>query len=930
MGLLDRILKREESEKELRIGKLTFRISPVERDAEAKIEEYWIERVGVSENGRWVLVGRRYGIFQLYDWWGRLRRLPSKPPTQSITDIVFSGGVLGVVAPPYLVLYYMLDQREPRNWKSVKVSQEGLRPTGGLDIDRGMVIFGVVGERVCIFDLPLEPSQELVDIKLTFSYRNSGIGDLNTIKLLEEGNILLGGSEGVALFSPTGRFLEKLPLPGGRKVILRENTLFNLKGNVVYLFDLLRGELKGELELPHEAEDFDLSPDGRFLFTADPEENRLGVYDLEENNFEGFLKDYGYGVVRVSPDGCIYTSRSEKVNGRVLYYLEKLETNLLDFLYTPERKKQILSNAKELYERFKKALRSARDPEILERLKEYEELRSMDFPLREVRQLILKAEEEVVNRKYELLHAELEEKVKRETLKGEDYERIEELLEEVPQTWKEKFTALRERAKQVLEKKAREALQQVRESLKNTEVADLKDLEEREEVKRARRVLEDLPAFLRNEKEEELLRILQEKVIESRLRTFSIKRERDRVLFGREEFPVFRGEPLRYRWRIKTEDKFLQNGETFVRVVFEREDGVIAEPKRYNNILRQEDLKSYPDWLRRYLRHLEGLCSHEKVKLPGSVSFEETPWFVQNLERFVSLVKEQLAYQEGILILEGDAGVGKNFLVEVFSYLTGRPLYIVPCNSKMEKEDITFVYEFDPRRGTRRVYSDLVKALRTPGAVIYLDEINTLPPSLVKIFNPLFDYRRYLVLSQGEVVRAHPEVVLLGGMNPQNYLGVSELPQDIKSRADVMFVDYPPFEDERGFYYPDEAIILRNYVSGLRELSKEDFTYLWYYLVNGVKTDRGMKLVTPERERKTEMLFELLRIANAIRKAYRSYQTQQSEEPVEFVFSIRDTVRCARRLEKYGDARKVVSETIIPKISSPLEREIVQSIIESA
>jgi len=88
-----------------------------------------------------------------------------------------------------------------------------------------------------------------------------------------------------------------------------------------------------------------------------------------------------------------------------------------------------------------------------------------------------------------------------------------------------------------------------------------------------------------------------------------------------------------------------------------------------------------------------------------------------------------------------------------------------------------------------------------------------------------------------------------------------------------------------------------------------------------------MKLVTPERERKTEMLFELLRIANAIRKAYRSYQTQQSEEPVEFVFSIRDTVRCARRLEKYGDARKVVS---VPKISSPLEREIVQSIIESA
>ena len=58
------------------------------------------------------------------------------------------------------------------------------------------------------------------------------------------------------------------------------------------------------------------------------------------------------------------------------------------------------------------------------------------------------------------------------------------------------------------------------------------------------------------------------------------------------------------------------------------------------------------------------------------------------------------------------------------------------------------------------------------------------------------------------------------------------------------------------------------------------------------------------------------------------YQTQQSEEPVEFVFSIRDTIRCARRLRKYGSAKRAVEETIIPKISSPLEKEIVRSIIE--
>jgi len=43
---------------------------------------------------------------------------------------------------------------------------------------------------------------------------------------------------------------------------------------------------------------------------------------------------------------------------------------------------------------------------------------------------------------------------------------------------------------------------------------------------------------------------------------------------------------------------------------------------------------------------------------------------------------------------------------------------------------------------------------------------------------------------------------------------------------------------------------------------------------------------------------------------------------------MRDTIRCARRLKKYGDAKSVILETIIPKISSPLEREIVRSIVE--
>ena len=935
MGFLDKLLKkerREDSSQEIKLGELTFKPSSVKRDPDAKIEEYWIETLDVSEDAYWILVGRRHGVFQLYDWAGNLHRLPSKPPAQSITDIVFRNKYLGVVAPPYLVIYYMENTKDPKTWKSVRISQEGLRPTGGLDIRRGTLAFGVVGEKVYVIDISGDLSQATIDFKSTFIYRDAEIGDLKAIKLLPDGRIFLSGTEASALFSLMGSLIRKLPFAGGRAITLYENRVFiaDNEKEKIGIYDASLDRIEGEIELKHRVGTIDVSPEGSFLFTADEEKNRLGVYDLRTGEFMGFIEGYGYSVVRVASDGTIYTSKHEEIEGKRLYFLEKLETNLIDFIYPKERQRQIIKNAENLYKEFKKKLKEAKKERDLDNIKELRQLEEISVPLKEVRELILKAREELEKRRYEVYIEELRKKITEGVISSEDYNLLKEKIDIASDEWKEKLQELKNQIEEFFENKLKEYLKKVKEAIEQQNITNVSELEALLEVKEARKFISSLPREFYNYANEQLLKTLQEKIIEDRLKTYSIKLDKDKVVFGKEEVLKFRGEPIRHKWHVKVEDKFVQEGKVFARIIFEREDGVIVEPKRYNNILEQEEVKHFPSWVNRYLRHLNGLCSTESYRVPDFVSFEETPWFVQNLERFSSLVKEQLEYQEGILILEGDAGVGKNFLVEVFSALTNRPLFIVPCNSKMEKEDITFVYEFDPKRGTKRVYSDLVKALKTPGAVIYLDEINTLPPSLVKIFNPLFDYRRYLVLSYGEVVKARPDVILVGGMNPQNYLGVSELPQDIKSRADIMYVDYPPFEDEKGFYYPDEALILKDYMESLASLNKEEFTYLWYYIVNDIKTEIGEKLNTSEREREIKHLFELLKIANEIRKAYRAYQTQQSEEPVEFVFSIRDTIRCARRIKKYGDAKTTVLETIIPKISSPLEKEIVRSIVERA
>ncbi len=935
MKFLEKLIgKRGENRKQEKVfqfGELRLILNQnIERDPDAKIEEYWIEAIDSSDDGYWTLVGRRYGVFQLYDWTGKLHRLPARPPSQSVTDIVFSGRYLGIVASPYLAIYYLNDPKDPSSWKTVRISQEGLRPTGGLDIKNGMLAFGVVGDKVYTIDLTGDLSQETVDFKSTFIYRDAEIGDLKVIKILPSGKLVLGGTQGTAIYSIGGNLLKRLDWAPSRALVNLGDKIFvaDAGSSKLFIYDTNLDNVEAELQLEHDTSCIDVSQDGRFLFTADAGENRLGLYDLVGKEFLGFLEGFGYSVVKVSADGSLYTSRYEEDEDRRQYYLEKFESNLVDFLYPPERQKQIVKNAEKLFKEISRKLKAIREEQELQDIKEFKELNSIDIPLKRVRELALEAKRSIENRAYELFIRSIEDKIKGQQITGDDLKAIEERLQSAEYPWKDKLQDLKKKVLKYFEAELDKHLQRVRDAVRNTHTTDIRDLEALEEVKETRAFISRLPRELYNPGLEKLVRVLQEKIIEDRLRTFSIELKEDEVRFGRETFPKFKSEPPRLKWRLKVEDKLLQQGRLYAKVAFEREDGLLVEPKRYNNIVPQEELKRLPSWMGRYLRHLNGLCSTDSPRVPQLISYEETPWFVQNLEKFTSLIKEQLEYEEGILILEGDAGVGKNFLVEVFSALTNRPLFIVPCNSKMEKEDITFVYEFDPKRGTKRVYSDLVKALRTPGAIIYLDEINTLPPSLVKIFNPLFDYRRYLVLSYGEVVKAEEDVIIVGGMNPQNYLGVSELPQDIKSRADVMYVDYPPFQDERGFYYPDEAIILKDYLQEVSQLSKEDFTYLWYLVVNDVRTQRAEELRSPEREREINLIFELLKIANEIRKAYRSYQTQQSEEPVEFVFSIRDTIRCARRLKRHKDAKATVIETIIPKISSPLEREIVRSIIE--
>ncbi|MEJ5339122.1 MAG: AAA family ATPase [Aquificaceae bacterium] len=933
MRFVQKLLRRKEREEEklLKVtspkGELTLYPEDfLEKDPDARIEEFWVDAMDVSEDGYWLLVGRRHGLLQLYDWRGRIHRLPSRPPAQVVTDILFRGRYLALITPPYLVVYLLEDTRNPQTWKSFRTTQEGLRASAGLDLQGNLLAYGVVGERIYVIDISGGFGSEGLDFKSAFSYSDAQIGELRLLRFIGGNRLLLSGTKGVALYDLGGKLLRRLEHASGRAVLpLRDRVLLS-ENRSLFLYDTqLEGPLQS-LSTPINIAHVDMSPDGDFIFLADAEENRMGLVYMPGFEFIHTFDGFGYSVVRVSPDGTIYTCEYRDEEDRRLYSLRSISTNLTDYLYDRDRQSQMVKRAEDELKSLKNRLRKSNRQVDFKELEEYRRLISMDAPIRKLRELILQAQQMVEEANFEAFVRDVEERIRQGSVSAEDLREVEARLKLEEEERAKRLKALKESLENYFQKAMQEHLQRVREAISNLHSDDVRDFEALEEVRKAREFINRLPGAFSQQGQSQLLKIFQEKILQDRLNRYRIRIEDSRVIFGSEDFPRFSGEKRRLRWRIKVEDRVILQERVYARVAFEREDGVLVEPKRYPNLIPQEELKTLPLWTRRYLSHLNGLFSYEPYRLPLFVSYEETPWFVRNLERFASLLKEQLMYSEGILILEGDAGVGKNFLVEVFSALTNRPLYIIPCNSKMEKEDITFVYEFDPRRGTKRAYSDLVKALQTPGAVIYFDEINTLPAGMVKLFNPLFDYRRYLTLPTGEVIKAQREVVLVGGMNPQHYLGVSELPQDIKSRADIIFIDYPPFEDERGIFHPDEAIILKDQVPELSRLSLEEFLYLWHWVVNGL---RVMPVEGQEElERHIWKIFELLKIANAIRSAYRSYQTQQSEEPVDFVFSIRDTIRCARRLNRYENVKSLVLETILPKVGSPLEKEIIKSIVE--
>ena len=142
------------------------------------------------------------------------------------------------------------------------------------------------------------------------------------------------------------------------------------------------------------------------------------------------------------------------------------------------------------------------------------------------------------------------------------------------------------------------------------------------------------------------------------------------------------------------------------------------------------------------------------------------------------------------VMLKGPTGCGKTRFVEHMAWKLGRPLVTVACNEDMTASDLVGRFLLDAD-GTRWQDGPLTFAARH-GAICYLDEVVEARQDTTVVIHPLTDDRRVLPLEKkGELLRAHPDFLLVISYNPGYQSLMKDLKQSTKQRFGALDFTWP-------------------------------------------------------------------------------------------------------------------------------------------
>ena len=233
-----------------------------------------------------------------------------------------------------------------------------------------------------------------------------------------------------------------------------------------------------------------------------------------------------------------------------------------------------------------------------------------------------------------------------------------------------------------------------------------------------------------------------------------------------------------------------------------------------------------------------------------------------NLERF-----HKMSERHPVNILTtGTQGCGKSTLVRQFAHIYQRPMATFQVGLLLESGQL---FGQQRLKGGETYYQEFLfpKAIRTPGCVVHLEEINRseTPHAVNELFSVLSEDRSIWIDELG-FVEVAPQVIFFATMNEgDEFTGTEALDAALKDRFYRIHLEYLPHDVEK-------EVLVRK--TGL-DLSQTDEVLR---IVNGIRNNEQLGIGVSIRH--SLMIAELVALGASLREAL-VYSLQISKDTLE-------------------------------------------------
>lgn len=317
---------------------------------------------------------------------------------------------------------------------------------------------------------------------------------------------------------------------------------------------------------------------------------------------------------------------------------------------------------------------------------------------------------------------------------------------------------------------------------------------------------------------------------------------------------------------------------------------------------------------------------------------KEIPSFKQHLSKLAATFVNQLQEKKGISLVVGEPGTGKNEAIEWIAATTGRKLFTLSCGRGMDAQELCYRDEYDPAEGSRQIPTDLLEGIRTPGAIVLVDEVNALTQPVQAAFHSIGDSQRCLRVGN-ETHKLAEGVIVVFSINPATNGAAGNMGEALLSRCNgkTVYFQYPALtkgdlesreegwsesikekneqeENELQEFAFDEAAILYQQLEEFKELTDRDFQLLWDCVLNEkAQTD---SIVAIENDPKLHAIYhhektmqtlidmrDILKIADSWRMSF----IEKSKFDLVGI-SMRETIAVMKKYAKVRDVRLAYTE----------------------